>query len=348
MSYQIPDHRLPSLRAVLARFEAARSVILTTHLNADGDGTGCETALLEFFREREIDAWIINPTPFPNLYRFLIQDPSRILHAGSEEALRRGQAADLCVVVDTGEVPRIGRVNPLVEGVPKVIIDHHPPGGRPIEGLTLLDEGAAAAGELVFDLLTLAEGPWTSSVVNGLYTAILTDTGSFRFSNTTPGALQVGAELIRRGAAPEELYRRVYGSHPIRRFHLLRRALATLDTAHRNRVTWMTIPREAYAELGCEPDDLEGMVDIPREVRGAEVAILFREMEDGSVKMSFRSNGEADVNALATQFGGGGHVKASGALMRGEIGEVIRKVVELAGEMVTDLEAVPAGETQEG
>ena len=318
------------MKAVLEALEGATSVVLTTHLNADGDGTGCQAALLDYLTHRDKEVWIVNPTPFPDQYRFLIDDPSRILSAGSETALRRCQAADLCVVVDTGEVPRIGRVNPLVAGVPKVIIDHHPAADRAIEGLSLRDDGAAAAGELVFDLLVEAGGPWTPAVVRGLYTAILTDTGSFRFANATPGVHRVAAELIALGASPDELYRRIYGSHPMRRFRLLQRALDTLATAHDGQVAWMVIPRSAYRELQCTPDDLEGMVDVPREVEGAEVALLFREMEDGSVKVSFRSNGEADVNQLARQFDGGGHVRASGAVIQGEVDEVVQDVVQAA------------------
>lgn len=341
MTYTIPEHRRGQIRRILELIDDARSVVLTTHLNADGDGCGSQAALLELLLDRGKEGWVVNPTPFPELYRFLFPDPSRILHAGSEEALRRSQAADLVVVLDTAEVPRIGRVNPLVRGRRKVVIDHHPPGDRPIEGFQLVDTSAAAVGELVFDILAEAGGPWTPISVDGLYTAILTDTGSFRFSNATPNVLRVAAELVERGASPDDLYRRVYGSHPMRRFRLLRRALDTLDTAHRGQVAWMVIPREAYARLGCEPDDLEGLVDVPREVRGAEVAVLFREMEDGEVKISFRSNGAADVNALALRFGGGGHVRASGAVISGELDEVIRDVVAAAGELVDAEE--PAG-----
>ncbi len=341
MDYSIPESRQEAVKAVLRALEDATSVILTTHLNADGDGTGCQAALLDHLTRSGKEVWIVNPTPFPDRYRFLIDDPSRILSAGSETALRQCQAADLCVVVDTGEVPRIGRVNPLVDGVPKVVIDHHPPADRAIEGLALRDDQAAAAGELVFDLLVEAGGPWTPAVVRGLYTAILTDTGSFRFSNATPGVHRVAAELIAMGASPDQLYRRIYGSHPLRRFRLLQRALDTLDTAHDGQVAWMIIPRDAYRELGCTPDDLEGMVDIPREVEGAEVALLFREMEDGALKISFRSNGEADVNQLARQFDGGGHVRASGAVIHGEVDEVVQEVVQAAGGVL------PAGSGSE-
>jgi bifunctional oligoribonuclease and PAP phosphatase NrnA len=335
-THRISQARADAVRTVLGELERARSVILTTHVNADGDGIGCQAALLDFLSDRGIETWIVNPTPVPVTYEFLLPDESPVLDPGTEEAGRRCREASLCLVVDTGEVSRIGRINPLVEGIPKVVIDHHPPGERPIEGLALRDPSAAAAGELVFDLVAAAGGPWTPRMVDGLYVAILTDTGSFRFSNSTPSAHRVAAELIAIGAGPDELHRRVYGSHSLRRFRLLQRALATLDVAQGGRVAWMSIPAAGYRELGCRPEDLEGMVDVPREVAGSEIAILFRELDDGSTKLSFRSNGEADVNALAREFGGGGHLRASGAVVRRRMDEIIPVVLAAAGRALPD------------
>jgi bifunctional oligoribonuclease and PAP phosphatase NrnA len=315
MSYQTPSDRLASVRQALQALERAERIILTTHVNSDGDGVGCQAALLSFLEERGIQAWVVNPTPIPQVFHFLLDDPARILDPASPEAQERCQAADLCVVVDTGEVSRIGRVKPLVDDLPKVVVDHHPPGDREIEGLSLRDPSAAAAGELVFDLILEAGGPWTRTVVDGLYVALLTDTGSFRFSNATPNAHRVVAELVARGASPDQLHRKVYGSFPLRAFRLRARALETLELSPGGKVAWMTVPLDAYLELECTPSDLEGMVDFPREVEGVEVGLLFRELEDGNTKISFRSNGPADVNTLARSFGGGGHARAAGALL---------------------------------
>jgi bifunctional oligoribonuclease and PAP phosphatase NrnA len=328
MSYQTPDARRTSVREVLEALKGASSVVLTTHMNSDGDGVGCQVALRALLEQWGIEAWIVNPTTIPRNLRFLVGDASMVLDAGSENANRRCQAADLCVVVDTGEVPRIGRVNPLVAGVPKVVIDHHPPGDRPIEGIDLRDPEAGAAGELVFDLILAAGGEWTPAMVDGLYVALMTDTGSFRFSNSSPALHRVAAELIQRGADPDVLYREVYGAFPLRRFQLLRSALETLAVSEDGRVAWMSVPTEAYRELGCRPDDLEGMVDFPREVEGVEVAILFRELDDGSTKLSFRSNGPVDVNRLARQFGGGGHARASGAVVAERMEQALPRVIE--------------------
>jgi bifunctional oligoribonuclease and PAP phosphatase NrnA len=329
MSYSTAEARRPALREALALIDRAERVILTTHVNSDGDGVGCEAALLSFLAERGTEAWIVNPTPVPDVFRFLIDDPDRVLDPGSMDAEDRCRQADLCIVVDTSEVGRIGRVKPLVDHLPKIVIDHHPPGEHEIEGLQVRDPSAAAAGELIFDLILEGGGPWSRAVVDGLYVAILTDTGSFRFSNASPVVHRVVAELIGMGASPDRLHRKVYGSFPLRAFRLRARALETLEASDEGRVAWMTVPLDAYRELGCSPSDLEGMVDVPREVEGVEVGLLFRELEDGNVKISLRSNGPVDVNALARELGGGGHVRAAGALVSGPLQEARDRVLAL-------------------
>jgi phosphoesterase RecJ-like protein len=246
--------------------------------------------------------------------------------------------------VDTGEKSRIGRVKPLVDHLKLAIVDHHPPGGDPLTGVDFRDPNASATGELVFDLVYANGGPWTPSVVQGLYIAILTDTGSFRFSNATASAHRTVAELISYGASPDGLYRAVYGDVPLRRYRLLREALDTLERSAEAPVAWMTVPDRAFRDLGCTSEDIEGMVDFPRGLEGVEVGLLVREIESGQVKVSFRSNGFADVNALARSFGGGGHVRASGALVRGELREVMDRVVRGAMEAARTSGASTAAE----
>lgn len=325
MSYNVPPSRIESVQAVLRVLERAQRVILTTHLNADGDGSGCEIALLSLLLESGKEAWIVNPTPFPELFLPLVSDPSRILDLEGEEAALRCKEADLLLVVDTGVTERIGKVAELAGHLRTVVIDHHPVSENAIEAeVTFLDTTASAAGELVFDLFWAKGGPWTPAALDGLYTAIFTDTGGFRFSNARPGTFRVAAELVERGASPDELASRVFGRSPLRRIRLLERALPTLEVSPDGRVGSMIIPADAYRELGCKPADLDGMVDFPREIEGVEVGLLFREIEPRRVKISLRSNRVVDVNAIASTLGGGGHVRASGALVEGEEVEELR------------------------
>lgn len=315
MSYQTPPSRRAAAAEVLRALRKARRVLLTTHVNADGDGAGSEAALAAWLRGQGREAWIVNPTPYPESLDFLLPERGWSVDAGSQVAGELARTADLAVILDTGEVSRIGRVMDLIRALPTVVIDHHPPGLDPIPGLSFRDPAAAATGELVFDVLRRAGGPWPRESALGLYVAILSDTGCFRFSNSSPGAHRVVAELLEMGVDPEDVHRRVYGNQPLRKLRLLQAALGELEVDEEGRVAWMTVPTQAFAELGATSDDIEGLVDYPRGVRGVEVGILFRETARGATKVSFRSNGEVDVNALARRFGGGGHVKASGALV---------------------------------
>ena len=301
-------------------------------MNADGDGVGCQVALHDALKRRGAHAWIVNPTPFPDRFAFLVSDDSVILDPSSDRTREICREADLAVVVDTGEVSRIGRVRPLIKHLDTIVVDHHPAGSDPISGISFRDPEACATGELVYDILSMADGPWSEPVLRGLYVAILTDTGSFRFSNSTPAAHRITADLIERGVDPEGIHREVYGARSVRSLRLLRESLETLDVDGDRLAAGMVVPREAYDRLEATPEDLEGFVDFPRSVEGVEVGILFRTTQKGDTKMSLRSNGEVDVNAIARKFGGGGHVKAAGATVSRPIDEVVPEVLEASRE----------------
>ncbi|MSR36723.1 MAG: hypothetical protein EXR95_08825, partial [Gemmatimonadetes bacterium] len=325
--YRTPAHRKRAVRQALDALRGSRRAILTTHLNADGDGTGCEIAMAAWLRSLGARPVIINPTPFPDMFRFLVPDDVVILEAGSADARDACADADLAVVLDTGEVPRIGRLKPMIDGIPTVVIDHHQPGDQPVGGISFRDPVACATGELVYDIVLASGGPWPPATLQGIYVAIITDTGSFRFSNATPNAHRIAADLIADGVNPEDLHRLVYGAAPPRRLRLLARALDTLEVDAEAGVAWMTVPHEIE---GAEPlpEDVDGLVDYPRSVQGVEVGLLFRRTLNGGTKVSFRSSGAVDVNALAREFGGGGHIKASGAAISGSPADVIPKVLD--------------------
>lgn len=334
MSYRTPRERMPAVMEARNALLASRRAVLTTHLNADGDGAGCEGAIASWLRANGTEAWIINPTPFPDQFRFLVESDSWIVPAGSSKARDLCADADLAVVLDTGEIPRIGRVRDLVRDLPTLVLDHHPPGDRAIGGTSLRDADACATGELVYDVISRADGPWTDQVVLGIYVAILTDTGGFRFTNATPDSHRIAADLIARGVNPEEIHDRIYGSAPIRKFRLLRDSLDTLEHDPEAGVSWMIVPTESYERVGATPEDLEGLVDVPRTLEGTQVALLFRGTASGEVKVSFRSSGAVDVNALARHWDGGGHVKASGAMLSGPMERAVAEVLEVTREMV--------------
>jgi phosphoesterase RecJ-like protein len=342
----IPPARRAALELVLDAILDARRIVLTTHVNADGDGTGCEAALAAWLNAAGKHVRIINPTPFPESYLFLVAQQEQILDPGHADAAAEIAGADLVLVLDLSEPKRLGRLSNAIRTRPTAVVDHHLPSDVGVEGVLAQDPTACATGELLYDLLLLAQlpPPWPAAVINGLYAAIVTDTGSFRFSNTTPRAHQIAGDLLRRGVDPEDMYRKIFATVPLRRIQLLRAALDRLDVDEENGLAWITIPREMMREFNATSEDLDGMVEHARSIAGTRVAILLRETADGSTKMSLRSNGDVDVNAIARQFGGGGHMKASGALVSTSLEETREQVLEAARMAVRAVESSAVAE----
>lgn len=337
-------------KAVLERLLGASSVVLATHVSADGDGAGSQVAVAAFLRGRGIPAWIVNPTPFPDAFRFLLPDPAWVLPANGDDAARRCRDADLAVVLDTDQKSRIERVVPLIRRLPKVVVDHHPPGADPVSGLVYRDETAPATGALVLKVLEQAgapwatEGvpspggpPWTKEIASALYVALLTDTGGFRFANATPDCFRTAGRLVELGAEPAALHRAVYGQFRRRRYELLRESLATLQVHESGRIAWMTVPAGPYRSLAATADDLEGFVDVPRSIEGVEVALLFRTTSKGDTKVSLRSTGDVVVNGVAAALGGGGHPRAAGAVVKGSPEAVTGDVVDRVAALLSSI-----------
>ncbi len=322
MPIALPPEKIADARAFAAVLSPGQRVCLTTHVNPDGDGLGSEAGLAHLLRLQGIDAIVTNPTPTPPRFDFLFEDLPGLDRTG--EAVKELRRADVIVVLDIADLGRLGMLSETVRdrGVPVACIDHHVSAGLLPPGPRYLDEGAAATGELVFEL-ALANG-WrvTEVAARGLYVAILTDTGGFRFSNTRPRTLRVAAELLETGVDPEEIYLEVYARAPEGRPRLLAEALQTLVVEPEHGLAWVTVPPGAIERLGVSSDDLDGVVEFPRSIEGVRMALLFREVSQGRVKVSLRSVGDVDVAAFAREFGGGGHTKAAGVALPGSLAEV--------------------------
>jgi phosphoesterase RecJ-like protein len=353
----VPERRGPALAGIVAALAAAERIVLTTHVNADGDGAGSEAAVAGWLEGLGKTVHIANPTPFPPLYLHLLDGRDLVrdaTHPGTAAVLR---AADTLFVLDTCEPRRIGRLAASLRGKRVVVLDHHVASEGAITGTSLQDASACATGELVYDLLTVAglERPWPAAVREGIYTAIVTDTGSFRFSNTHRRAHEIAGELIEQGVDPEQVYRQIYATVPLRRVQLLRYALDHLELDEPYPTTFISIERGVIEHLGVNADDLEGLVEHARSVEGTVIALLFRETADGATKVSLRSAGDVDVNAIARTFGGGGHVKASGALIgapldsaRARVLAAVRSALDAAGAGTRVLRDTPAVEAEGG
>lgn len=333
--------RARAAREITAAVEAARHIVLTTHVNADGDGVGSEIALVHLLAALGKRVAIANPTPIPSRYAFL-SDAVRARDR-TAEGVKALRAADLVIVLDIADLGRLGHLGaPLAaRGTLTACIDHHLSRGELPPGPRLLDERAAASGELVYDLAATAGWPVGAEAAQALYVAILTDTGGFRFANTSPRALRVAASLLERGVDAERVYECVYATAPAGRLRLAAEVLDTLVVEPEVGLSWLTVPAGAIERHGGTADDLEGLAEMARSIQGTRLALLFRPLASGAVKVSFRSVGELDVCELARSFGGGGHAKAAGASVAGTMDEVQAVVLAAARRALRDGGAAP-------
>jgi bifunctional oligoribonuclease and PAP phosphatase NrnA len=330
----VPQQRRESIERLAQELRAGRSVAISTHINADGDGCGSETALSRLLGQMGVRSKIVNPTPWPEMYKFLlgtdVKDASNLGAKGLKDV-------DVLVVLDISDVKRLGVLAEAVRRltIPKLVIDHHLPSDEPPSTLMVADTAACATGELIFDFATVMDLKITPDIARALYIALLTDTGGFRFSNTTARCLSIAGQLVASGVEPEEMYGRLYASMPVGRLHLLRDALATLEVDPEYGISWISVAAGAAEQYGLRSEDLEGIAEHPRSIGGTRLAVFFRDLGHDKVKVSFRSTGDVDVNKFARQFEGGGHAKASGALIEGSLEAVRHKVIAAAREFLS-------------
>ncbi len=334
----VPDNRRVAIEQLATELVPGRQVALSTHLNSDGDGCGSETALARILQQRGMTVRIVNPTPWPEMYEFLLGDDV-------DDQTRRGSKAlrglDLLIVLDISDVTRLGVLTDSVRALTceRLVIDHHIASDDPAGSRGVSDTAACATAELVYDLAIVLGATITPDIARALYTGMLTDTGGFRFSNTSPRCLAVAGQLLACGVDPEDMYTRIYASAPAGRVRLMADVLGTLQVDEEYGLTWLSMQAGALEAHSVKAEDLDGIVEHARSIAGTRMALFFRDLGRARVKVSFRSIGGTDVNAFAREFGGGGHAKASGAMIAGELTEVRDRVVAAAREYLGGLSA---------
>lgn len=342
----VPESRRAAIEKLATELLPGRRVALSTHINSDGDGCGSEVALARLLAQRGMDVRIVNPTPWPSLFDFLLEDGQvRDATARGADAL---QGIDLLIVLDISDVKRLGHLADAVRAltVPKLVIDHHVASDEPPGHVMVSDISACATGELVYDLACVLGLEVTPAIAQALYAAILTDTGGFRFSNTSPRCHEIAAALLAAGVDPEDMYVRIYAAAPAGRLRLLADVLQTLGVDEARGITWLSMKAGSLEHYGVRQEDLDGVVEHARSVAGTRLALFFRDLGYGKVKVSFRSTGQVDVNVFAREFGGGGHAKAAGALISGSLDDVCSRVITAARAYLDGLPRVPARAAQ--
>lgn len=302
------------IKAILKKIKEGRRFLIASHENPDGDALASTLALANALREQGREAVAYNVDGVPRIFEFLPGARTVVRH------LNDGDIFDVGFVLDAGELHRAGsHLRKICRTL--VNIDHHPYSERFGE-IHFVDEKASATGALVFRLLKEAGWSISLDVAVCLYTAILSDTGSFRYSNADPEAFHMAAELVEVGVDPWSVASGLYESQAEERLRLLARALGTLTVCHSRPYASVSVTTKMMEETGAGPEHTDGFVNYPRSIRGVEVALFFREIGPDTYKVGFRSKGRVDVGALARELGGGGHHNAAGAVVKGLLEEV--------------------------
>ncbi len=326
----VPDHQ-----AFHAFVAAHTRFLLTTHINPDGDGLGSEVALAGWLRALGKQVHVLNDSVVPTAFTFLtLGQPLEVFEP--ELAEQRFGECDAIVVLDTSNRQRIGRLAPLLDRRPIAIavVDHHVTHQRGFGEVNVVEPTASSTGEIVFDLVREAAGTITLPMAEALYVALMTDTGSFRFSNTDSHAHHMAAELLALGVDPQRMHSTVHAHASAGRLRFFGEVLASMQMAGDGRIVVLEAAPAQFQRHGLVAADTEGLVDMPRNIAGVDVVALFSEVEPGKVKVSLRSTGRVSIDRVCSQLGGGGHPHAAGVLLRGSREEARELILPALGELL--------------
>ncbi len=316
---------LASLRDLCARHQR---FLVISHLRPDGDAYGSTLGLALSLRAAGKDVTVVNADGMGAQFEFL--PGSQTLTA---TAAVPPEADRLIIAVDCADPKRLGSVFESWKRLPDVNIDHHisNPG---YAALNIIDPNSPATAQVLYEILTALQWPLTAEVAANLYVGIMTDTGCFRYRQTTARTLEIAARLVEAGANPTDLAESCYQSFRAERLRLMREVLNALHFANRDRIAWFSLTPEMYARSGATADETEGLIEYLQAVRTVEVAFLLEIMADGMTRASLRSRGTVDVQKICATFGGGGHRLAAGLRTRLEPAVLEKKLVDLIAEQL--------------
>jgi bifunctional oligoribonuclease and PAP phosphatase NrnA len=321
-----PNHK-QAAEAVRFIREADRFLVVS-HVNPDGDAIGSTLGVAWMLKQLGKEFHLVNASPVPAKFRFL---PGAEWIRSPEE-LRSAAPFSRVIAVDAADAERMGEARSLIaEDAQLLNIDHHATNDRFGTSNWVVPDAAATA-QVLANLVEALKLRWEKPLAACLYTGLLTDTGGFRYSNTTPAVLELASHLLKQGVHPAEIADRVMETMTQGQLALTKRALDTLAFSDNGQVGWMWLKRRDFEEAEASEDEMDGIVNYARNVEGVDVGILFRETEDGAVKVSLRSREKVDVGELAKSFGGGGHARAAGCTLE----ESPEKVEQMVLSKVSD------------
>ena len=308
----------------------ATSIMLTTHENPDGDGLGAESGLYYHLKEQNKDVRIINYSPLPREYKYLNSD--NIFECYDNESHDDWiKDIDLAIVFDVGDFLRIRTLVNTIEkyDIETMNIDHHPHPDDNVFTYNLVNLSAAATGCMVYDYLKVVrDKPISKNSLLGIYTAMMTDTGCFRYSNTDNKCHEIAIECLNIGIETHKIYQHIYENSTRSRIKLMGEFLSNLKYELDGTFAWFIISNEMMKVANATRSDVDGFTDMVRTISGVEVSLMIFQQNDSSCRINFRSKGRYSVNDIAKELGGGGHAFAAGAVVNGSLKDVSSEVVK--------------------
>ncbi|MFQ5681562.1 MAG: bifunctional oligoribonuclease/PAP phosphatase NrnA [Candidatus Omnitrophota bacterium] len=312
-----------SINKIVRLIEENRSFLISSHIAPEGDALGSELALAYLLRAKNKNVVIVNERRIPREYEFF---PGReILY--SLRGRPRGKSPDVVFILDCSELRRCGKVADIVpQDRPLAVIDHHITNCH-FGDINWVDAGASSAGEMVYRLYKRMKVPFSRDSAMCLYVSMLTDTGSFRYSNTTAYTHRAVAELLGFGISVNKVYQRIYESRSYADVLSLKQALQTMHINKRAGLAWFKMEMRK----GEHTEHADSILDFARRIKDVQVCFLLRyERDKGEVRVNMRSRGRVDVSKVALRLGGGGHKNAAGATLKGlSLDEAEKKVLRL-------------------
>lgn len=309
----------------------ANSIVVISHIGPDGDTLGSSFALYNMLKqigpEKKIDTIVTGK--MPEIYKFM--PGSTEAKTTKDEGLY--QNYDLAISVDCAALDRLGDALTLFKNAKATLcIDHHI-SNPAFADFNIIDHHASATGEIIFDILKELKLTLTKEIATDIYAAILTDTGGFKFDNTTPKTFLTASELLASGIDIKAIYKRCYDSKPINMIKLQAAALHNSKFISNNRIAYTCVDKKMMKEYNATDDYLDGISETLRQVDTVEVAMVLKQTIKGDTKISFRSN-SVDVSKIAEFFGGGGHKLAAGCTVQKNIEETVRELLPIVLKQV--------------
>lgn len=314
--------KIERIAKVIKRFD---SFLITSHINPEGDALGSQLAMANLLKCLGKDFVIFDNDKVPTHYRFL-PEVNLIRH----KIDTRKKKFDVAIVLDCPNLSRTGKVKTAVKSAGYIInIDHHV-SNEEFGDLNWVGKNMSSVGEMVYRLYKNLNCEITKETALYLYISILTDTGSFNYSNTSSATHEIVSELLGHGIEPRDVSQSIYENKTLGEIKLLGRVLSGLKVAGGGRIAYMVVRKNLFKETKTKPVSCENFVNFGRSIKGIDVAVFFREeiKRKKIFHVSFRSTKKVDVNKIASFFGGGGHRSAAGCTLRGSVDEIKRKVLE--------------------